>query len=268
MNELDLFQGFLQCGNGRSPPPERLAAEFLEVIQPLGFRHFACCSHVDPFDLPAEAIMLHNYPRGWVRTFSEARLFEIDPVLRRAATSPVPFFWDAVFPAAPLSAPQRIVLADAAGYGLAHGYTIPLHLSWLPGGVRASCSVIPDPASGPEPRNYVIVEALANYLYLFASRAHAPWLRPAVVELSRRERECLALVAQGKSDWDIAHLLGIAVSTVHGHIEQAKHRLGVSTRAQAVAQALLTGQITVRDLSAAPGGDARHAGIVLAANLH
>ncbi|MBW4050502.1 MAG: LuxR family transcriptional regulator [Proteobacteria bacterium] len=260
MNPFDLIQGFLERAEGHLPSPERLAAEFLKSIEPLGFRNFACCSHVDPFHPPREAVMLHNYPQGWVRTFSDARLYEIDPVLERAQSHLLPFFWDTALRPESLTGPQRTLLADAAGYGLTHGYTIPLHLSWLPGTLRASCSVIPD-GERVDSESYVVVEVLAIYLYLFASRIQAPWLTPARVLLTQRERGCLALVAQGKEDWSIGRLMGLGTSTAHYHIEHLKRRLGVSTRPQAVAQALMTGQLTFAELARRIGAEVTDAGI-------
>ncbi|MGH2447687.1 MAG: LuxR family transcriptional regulator [Chloroflexota bacterium] len=248
MNQFDVIQGFLDCAEMDSPPPHRLAAEFLKAVEALGFRHFACCSQVDPFHPPREAVILHNYPRGWVRTFSEAKLYEIDPVLQRAKSSPRPFFWDDAFRSGSLTEPQKLILADAAGYGLTHGYTVPLHLSWLPGNLRASCSVVPD-GDRIDTGSYVAIEVLAKYFYFFVSRAFAPWLTPAHIELTPRERQCLVLVAQGKGDWVIGRLLGMGESTAHFHVEQLKRRLGVTTRPQAVAQALMIGQLTFGELA-------------------
>jgi len=52
--------------------------------------------------------------------------------------------------------------------------------------------------------------------------------------LSKRETEVLRLIATGKSDDDVAAELGIAARTVRFHLENAKQKLGVTTRAQAV----------------------------------
>lgn len=57
--------------------------------------------------------------------------------------------------------------------------------------------------------------------------------------LTRREHDCLALVAQGLSDNGIAARLAIKPVTVHAHIESAKRKLGARTRAHAVALAFL-----------------------------
>jgi DNA-binding CsgD family transcriptional regulator len=58
-----------------------------------------------------------------------------------------------------------------------------------------------------------------------------------------RELECLRCVLQGKSDTDIAKILGISHTTVHFHIEQAKKKLGVKTRTQAAAMIVTLGYL-------------------------
>lgn len=247
MKQLDVVQGFIERCEASAPSVQRLAEDFPKALQALGFRHFACCSHVDPLHPPPHAIMMHNYPAVWARHFSEARLYEIDPVLLRAQRDPVPFFWDAVFRAEPITKAQKGVLAEAAGLGLAHGYTAALHLSWLPGIVRASCSVIPD-NNRIDPGNYPLVDALAMYLYAFLCRTQAPWCMALPSDLTRRERQCLTLAALGKSDWEIGHILKLSETTAHTHIEQGKRRYGVPTRMQAVILALMSGAITFGDV--------------------
>ncbi len=67
------------------------------------------------------------------------------------------------------------------------------------------------------------------------------WLREPLDPLTQREREVLALLAQGKSDGDIALALGIAVRTASKHVENIRQKLGASSRGEAVALALETG---------------------------
>ena len=62
-------------------------------------------------------------------------------------------------------------------------------------------------------------------------------------KLSPREIECLQWAAAGKSDADIATLVGISPATAHFHIERAKKRLGVKTRVEAVAAGVLHGVV-------------------------
>lgn len=66
---------------------------------------------------------------------------------------------------------------------------------------------------------------------------------PAANILTAREREVLALVAEGRSNPEIAGDLGLSPKTVNRHIENILDKLAVSSRAAAVAKALRTGVI-------------------------
>jgi DNA-binding CsgD family transcriptional regulator len=222
----------------------------------MGFRHFACCSHVNPRHPPQHAVVLLNYPTAWVRSYAERNLHECDPVFLRAEREILPFSWDAPNFRAPLTPPQRSLLQEAGSIGIAHGYTVPIHLPWAAGALRASCSVVPDSTS-IDNRAYRAVQVMSVYLY--ASVGYQKDLRAARDEatlngenLSARERQCLELVAYGKSDWEISRILHISEHTVHKHVEAAKRRLGVSTRMQAVVWAVQRREISLGDVVRAP----------------
>ncbi len=59
--------------------------------------------------------------------------------------------------------------------------------------------------------------------------------------LSRREQEVLALLADGLVNKQIAARLGISTNTVKTHLELLFEKLGVATRAEAVATAVKRG---------------------------
>ena len=61
--------------------------------------------------------------------------------------------------------------------------------------------------------------------------------------MTARESEILAWVAAGKSDWAIGRILNISGKTVNFHVENAKRKLGVGTRLQAVMAAMRSGLI-------------------------
>lgn len=70
--------------------------------------------------------------------------------------------------------------------------------------------------------------------------ATLPPMQPARVspigeEISSREREVLTLMAEGKTDKEIASALGIAESTAKNHVSNILAKLSVSNRAGAVA---------------------------------
>lgn len=61
--------------------------------------------------------------------------------------------------------------------------------------------------------------------------------------LSAREREVLALIADGTSAALTARRLGLAVNTVHQHLTMVRRKFGVASTADAVAAARRTGAL-------------------------
>jgi DNA-binding CsgD family transcriptional regulator len=249
VDQFGLAQSFIEhCMRGE--PAAKLKEAFEAAIARLGLGYFACCSHTDPANPAPGAVMMYNYPSEWVRTFVEAQLHTFDPVLQYADNSRVPFYWNAPEFRAALTARQRQVMAAASTRGLRGGYTVPMRLSWWPGTLRASCSLVPD-AGSLDPGNYAIAERLAMVLYAAAIYREAPVAGSvARIELSRRERQCLELAVQGNTDWEASRILKVSESTVHTYITRAMGRIGAMTRAHVVAYALMTGQIAFGDVHA------------------
>lgn len=83
-------------------------------------------------------------------------------------------------------------------------------------------------------------------------RLAARWFRPRPLtqeDLTERERQVLALVGRGLRNREIGQALGLSPRTVEVHLKNVYEKLGVSSRAQAVAWA--TAQ---RLLGATPAG--------------
>lgn len=57
-----------------------------------------------------------------------------------------------------------------------------------------------------------------------------------IPHFSDRERDCLAFLADGRRDREIADLLGITEVTVRFHVDNARKKLGARNRTQAIAQ--------------------------------
>lgn len=78
-----------------------------------------------------------------------------------------------------------------------------------------------------------------------------PGLRERLAELQRgpaitpREREILALVARGQANKEIGHQLGISEDTVKRHISNVLVKLEVSDRAEATAEAIRRGIVSL-----------------------
>jgi len=88
------------------------------------------------------------------------------------------------------------------------------------------------------------VQSVARGLRAFSpeilTRARALALQ-SIEGLTDREREILALVAEGLTNRTIAQRLGISTRTVEYHLGQIFQRLGVNNRAAAVREAIRRG---------------------------
>jgi LuxR family quorum sensing-dependent transcriptional regulator len=80
----------------------------------------------------------------------------------------------------------------------------------------------------------------ACYVFIDKVRELSP-APPEPPKLTARERDCLAFVAEGKTDWEISVIMGISQNTAHQHVESARRKLTAATRAQAVARFILLG---------------------------
>lgn len=91
-----------------------------------------------------------------------------------------------------------------------------------------------------------------------AVRADAPesgdarWIRRRAESLTARERECLALLVEGRTTEQIEQTLGISVMTVRSHVRSLLRRLGAHSRLEAVSLAVRYG--LVRDVGAPRAG--------------
>ena len=242
MNPFDLAEDFDELCT-RSTRVAQLSDTFQHHLENLGFRYFACASHVDPLH-PRNAVMLLNYPRNWVECYSEKKWYLIDPVFHRADRSRRAFYWDDPHFYAAMTRDQRKMQRLARQFGVAHGYTVPIHgpLS------SSSCSVVPDSLKVHR-HNYLAVEIMALRLYdRIAQLQHVDELPDDTPILNRRERQCLTLVGQGKGDIQIGTTLGVQRSTAHNYVEGAKKRLGLRQRTPAVLYAIGSRQIRLEDI--------------------
>ncbi len=58
------------------------------------------------------------------------------------------------------------------------------------------------------------------------------------IKLTQREREVLQWMSNGKSNWEIAQVIGLSESTVKNHVHRIFGKLQANTRAQAVVKAI------------------------------
>jgi LuxR family quorum-sensing system transcriptional regulator CciR len=227
--------------------PAELAELLKEILAVLGFRYFALTQHADMSRATQPVARIHNYPQGWVRYFDDNGLGPIDPVHRASHLTSIGFTWSSLCRMIRLDARDRDILDRAAKEGIGEGYTVPVH---VPGEIAGSCSFA---TAGRTPIREELLP-LAQLVGMIAfEKARLLWdIRDvdaqAKPRLTDRQRDCVFWAARGKSDWEIAQILGISHETVTQHLKQARERYGVSKRTQLTVHALFDGTLTFADL--------------------
>ena len=85
--------------------------------------------------------------------------------------------------------------------------------------------------------------AAAEYALMLTAAPSAQQAPPALAKLSSRERELITLVAQGRTNAQIAAELFISVRTVGSHLDRIRDKTGCRRRADLTRLALSTGLI-------------------------
>jgi LuxR family quorum sensing-dependent transcriptional regulator len=234
---LDMLGKFEDAANS-----EAAGSAFFDAVQPLGVRALvARSSPTRAIHIATESLakQQHVYarisPSGWEDAYVRARLDRGSPLIRGAQTRAESFVWSDIFPSRESEWTGWKILGD---FNFENGIGVPCH---GPGGY---CAVI---SMGFERIDLSPRERRAIDLACVALHDQMKELSPAPADvyqtLTERERDALAFVAEGKSDWEISVILGIAQATAHSHVENAKRKLGAKTRAQAVARAARLGLI-------------------------
>jgi LuxR family quorum-sensing system transcriptional regulator CciR len=211
-----------------------------EACGGLGFAYHALVHHGDLANPPARFLFLQNYPPAWVETYTRQHLYRDDPAQRLAGARPGSFVWEDLPRLASLSSRERGVLKACHDAGLGEGFTVPLHAY----GMRAaSCSFATEAGISLPREKLIAAEVLATAAFSALFDLFYPVAGRTPVMLAPRECECLVLAAQGKSDWEIGVITGLAEETVTGYLKAARRRFGVATRTQLVVAALAHGLI-------------------------
>jgi LuxR family transcriptional activator of conjugal transfer of Ti plasmids len=178
----------------------------------------------------SDAILCSNVPSRVLRRLDRVAEFSTHPLIERARETHAPFEF---------SLPKNLDFSGSETHRpemqpIANGLVVPLR--------DATATVAMATMVGPKP----VFSALCHDKLKLA--VHAGWRRTqelnagkataGTMTLTRRELECLTWVSRGKTDRDIARIVGVAPRTVRFHIDNAKTKLNVGSRVQAIAKLL------------------------------
>lgn len=221
-----------------------LREEMLKIARVFGLKNLS----YGVINLPPEinndrALVVTTYTFEWHKCYFDNSYIDIDPIVKVASSGVSPVDWRSISRKAPA---VRAFFEDAQKFEVgSQGLTLPIRGRL---GEIALFSVTSDERDDSWD---LFVKTNVSYLLIFAWNFHNCVLRilgassQSPIALSHREATCLRMKALGRTDNEIAGILGITKRTVSFHLESARSRLNAVNAVHAVAKALSLGLITL-----------------------
>ena len=216
----------------------------LEVVRhnlkSLGFNHYIF-SLMDVNASPVTFRMTYfdsNYPEEWQKEYFENNYIFQDPVAMKIMANEEPFFWHSIINQENYD--HNTVIEHARPYDIVDG----VGCSFLKTGGQLYALTF---ASSQELNdNY---EQLAD-MYLLASRIVTAYERcyeqnAETITVSSQEERILSLATIGKTDAEIATLMGLSVNTIRYHWKNIFKKLNSYSRIFAIVKAMNAGLINI-----------------------
>lgn len=198
----------------------------------------------DMFDLD-DTVFLSNHDKAYFDRYIGDRLFLHAPMIRWARGNIGACSWGELWQdSGQISEEERKIIAFNRSMNVTAGYSI----SFAKPGSRSFglIALAARPGLDQEAVDSIwkvdgrTIEAMNHVFHLkILSLPH----HRAGAALTERQREVLEWVGVGKSNRNIATILGISLPTVEKHLRSAREKLGVETTAQAVLKASFQNQI-------------------------
>jgi LuxR family quorum sensing-dependent transcriptional regulator len=178
-------------------------------------------------------ILLQRFPNEWADRYNRRGYIYRDPIVERLQVDRTPFTWTDAYLSSDHADNVLLIEGESGEFGLRGGFVVPIAL------LDKCVAAISFGGSDDElsPNDQSMLSFLANYAVgaILQRRCSA---RRARGRISPREYDCLLWAAEGKTDWEIATILGISKPTVTKHILSAREKLGAVTKAHAIVIAL------------------------------
>jgi DNA-binding CsgD family transcriptional regulator len=203
----------------------------------LGLPKFAITRFFRSDKTPEVQVISGTFDPAWARRYIKEGYLRTSVIARELLLTQAPYSWDEVLNRRGADKDQLKQRDEARDYGLANGLFSPLR--WSDGSYAAVVLAGPAPElSDPYVRTSAEIMA---YFYGMGARQLLADADESPFKLSRRQRQCLQLVREGKSSRAIGDALGLSSLTVDEYVADACRRLGVRTRVQAVMAASQAG---------------------------
>ena len=217
-----------------APDPKACARIFAAAVALFDIDTFAS-GEVDLDMRERNVFYVIAWPDDWRRFYLSSGFVERDPVVEALRRYREPFTWTELRKDRTISAAGGEVLQIFAERGWTDGLAVPIPRGDQRFGLVSLVCRNRSLATG-EKRLLAMLSLCFHERLRNLAPSHGFATPP--LGLTRREIDCLRLVAQGMTDAEIARRLKISQPTAHGYLENAKRKLKAPTRARAIALAV------------------------------
>lgn len=182
---------------------------------------------------------------AWSECYLDGKYYNSDPVVHAAISQSAPFSWIDLAPHLKAPSAKQMIEEGRDLMKVDGCLVIPTHDAQ---GFAGFISMF-HAGRAPDEAMSKALKLIAIYAVEKAKELHGVTADGAAWDVScpltNRQREVLAFSAIGKTDWEIAKILGVSAKTANFHLERAKAKLEVATRAQAIAIAVHRGWVAL-----------------------
>jgi DNA-binding CsgD family transcriptional regulator len=198
--------------------PDELLSEMRERLTPLGVTSLSANLIQAPGQPISPRALLGEHWRPWADHCGPNGFGEHDPAVRMLLSQSRPFAWSEALAQFRSAGPERVTDACLDFTGSRDAFVVPVREP--DGALLATTFSGPELDLAPDARNAM---HLAGYYFATRSREIIERTAPHThCPLTPRQLECLRWVLAGKTDQEIAIMLGVSPRTVHNHVEAAK----------------------------------------------
>lgn len=197
--------------------------------------------------LPKQHGLATSYPDDWMKYYDEQKYFSLDPVVHGVIHSRVPFFWSDLKATATIPESSFKVLQQGHDSGLKDGLAIPLF--GYSGEVVGLGLARKEADKG---RDYQFLANVCLLSTFFHEKFRSLLTQPILVKITPKERDIISWAAEGKTDEEIAIILGLSANTVRWYWKNIFVKLDTKGRLYTITKAIALGLVSPQFVSARP----------------
>lgn len=223
---------------------EALFRAFKAFVAPFGVdvaSYHILAEHARPVGFE-DGFVFHDFPDDWVARYTEKGFFSYDPIMEAAKNASAPFHWFDVRQHLQTTPEQDAYIEDLRqNTDLKDGIAVPIfgargtNAYFGLGSFRGVLDL--------SPTDLRMLQFAAHQVHDRFIALNGPVSRKTAPTLSAREKDVLRWMVMGKSNGEIADILGVSPHTVDTLVRRLFAKMGVTNRISAALMAVGAGII-------------------------